>query len=48
MGVGGAAMAGGITWVAVTLAPEPPKATNKVIEPTESTTGAMIYFGGSF
>lgn len=48
MGVGGAAMAGGITWVAVTLAPEPPRGTIKAIEPTESTTGAMIYFGGSF
>ncbi len=48
MGVGGAAMAGGITWIAVTLAPEPPKAIIKTIEPNETATGGMIYIGGQF
>ncbi|MGV3623049.1 MAG: PEGA domain-containing protein [Archangium sp.] len=52
VGAGAAAVAGGITWIIVTLPPPVPTSTGvkPTIEPTESATptGAMLRFGGSF
>ncbi len=53
VGAGAAAMAGGVTWIILTLPPPPPKVAPKTGtgEPTESTptpTGAFLSVGGSF
>lgn len=52
VGAGAAAVAGGVTWIIVTLPPPVPTSTGvkPTIEPTESVTptGAMLRFGGSF
>ncbi len=51
VGAGAAAVAGGVTWIIVTLPPPAPTESVKpVIEPTESVTpaGAMLRIGGSF
>ncbi len=52
VGAGSAAVAGGVTWIIVTLPPPPPKATKTGTgEPTESSpapTGAFLSVGGSF
>ncbi len=48
---GGVALAGGVTWLAVTLAPSAPTGTTKVLEPSESVNpggGAMLKVGGRF
>lgn len=52
VGAGAAAVAGGVTWILVTLPPPVPSSTGvkPTIEPTESVTptGAMLRIGGSF
>ncbi len=52
VGAGAAAVAGGVTWIIVTLPPPVPTSTGvkPTLEPTESVnpSGAMIRFGGSF
>jgi hypothetical protein len=53
VGVGSAAVVGGVTWIIVTLPPPPPTVPVKTNpgEPTETTApapGAFLSFGGHF